>query len=64
MVTVLVLEGQVSHSQRAGPCKTANLQEKKVLESWESVLGIHVGQRYLGGIGKSTSLALLTDYHF
>lgn len=64
---VLVLEEQFSHSQREDHCKTTNLQEKKVLGLERSVLGIHVGQRYLGGgkgIGKSTSGELLTDYFF
>ena len=64
MVIVLVLEEQFSHRQRADHCKATNLQEQVFLESGKSVLGIHVSQGYLGGIGTSTSLGLLTDYFF
>lgn len=47
MVTVLVLEGQFSHSRRADHCNITYIQEKKVLKSEESVLGSHMSQRYL-----------------
>ena len=58
---VLVLEEQFSHSQREDHCKTTNLQEKKVLELERSVLGIHVGQRYLGE-GRGLGRAHLENY--